>query len=260
MNETRKGGELLSRGRLLAVFLRSFTIQASWNYERMLGLGFLFSIFPGLARQHPTKDALVASSMRHLEHFNAHPYMAAYALGSTLRLEEQMREGSLDEESLRKWKKILCTSLGAVGDSLFWKGFRPLCGVLGALLTFLAGWLGPLVYIIIYSALHLYVRLRGLFSSYAKGREALDDLRGALYRRFPAWCEEMICLLAGGLVVILAFGGSSVIPSSGRGEVFLLFTAAFWGLLKVFPPRVLLYAASVAMMIGIALWEIVGGR
>jgi mannose/fructose/N-acetylgalactosamine-specific phosphotransferase system component IID len=260
MSGSQRESHLLTRGRLLAVVFRSFTIQASWNYERMIGLGFLFSMFPGLVKQSERKDALVSSALRHLEFFNSQPYLASYALGTSLRLEEDALEGTLDEESLRKWKKLLPTPLGSVGDTLFWKSWRPLCGVLGVLLTFLTGWIGPVTYIIMYNVLHLYVRVRGVFSGYRRGRGALDDLKGVLYRRFPAWCEELTCILAGALVVICSVRGAHTFPLSGSGALFLLSTAAFWLLLKFFTPRFLFYTTSVVMILGLVLWEMFIGN
>jgi mannose/fructose/N-acetylgalactosamine-specific phosphotransferase system component IID len=221
----------------------------------MIGLGFLFSIFPGLAKIRKDRDALISRSLSHLEFFNSHPYMASYALGSTLEIEEEILAGRAGDESVRKWKKLLPAPLGSVGDTFFWKSWRPLCGVLGVFLTLVAGWLGPVIYVIIYNALHVYVRIRGLFSGYAKGRRALEDLKGSFYRRFPDVCDRLICILAGGIVIVLALGNSLTFLSDSLGWMFVMLAAAFWLLLHFFGPRMLLYATSAAMLLGIVLWE-----
>ena len=56
------------------VFWRSFMYGASWNYERMQNLGFLYTILPTLKKIYKDKkeDMSVAMS-RHLEFFNTHP-------------------------------------------------------------------------------------------------------------------------------------------------------------------------------------------
>ena len=38
----------LSKKLLFKVALRSFLLQASWNYRGMMSMGFLYSIAPGL--------------------------------------------------------------------------------------------------------------------------------------------------------------------------------------------------------------------
>ena len=70
----------LSRSAILATYVRSFFIQAAWNYHTMLGTGFAFTLLPGLRRIHDgDTDAMNAGAARHLEHFNAHPYLAGLA-------------------------------------------------------------------------------------------------------------------------------------------------------------------------------------
>ena len=113
---------LLGRGVLLSVLVRSFGIQASWNYERMIGQGFLFVILPGLKKIKKTEDSLKECAQRHLEFFNSHPYMASYARGSSLRLEEHDdsdRHGEIDIESIRRWRKSQITAQGSAGDDMF---------------------------------------------------------------------------------------------------------------------------------------------
>ncbi|NJD19950.1 MAG: PTS system mannose/fructose/sorbose family transporter subunit IID [Gemmatimonadetes bacterium] len=78
----------LSRRVLASAFARSFLIQGSWNHKTMLGSGFAFAMLPALKalfRGSPT--GLEAALRRHLEHFNAHPYLSNVALGAVLRLE-----------------------------------------------------------------------------------------------------------------------------------------------------------------------------
>lgn len=255
------GKGLLGNKELISVLVRSFTIQASWNYERMLGLGFLFSILPGLRKISRDDGSLKSSAKRHIEFFNSHPYMASYALGSSLRLEEEfLRGGDVDDEAIRQWKKRLFTTLGSLGDNLIWKSWRPACGILGVLVSYLAGWIGPLLYLIIYNTVHLYVRTTGLFHSYFKGRESLQDLEKFFYRRLPRLLEGTICALLGSLVVILLVATPLSPASGGDRGIFLVMIVAFWALMKHFTPRALLYATSVFLMFGLFFWEIFIGR
>jgi len=253
----RDGGPQVGSMALISVLLRSFTIQASWNYERLLGLGFLFSMMPGLRKISSDEDSLRNSASRHLELFNSHPYLTSYALGSSLKLEEECSgSGDVNEEAIRRWKKALLSPLGSLGDSLFWKSFRPLCGVLGVLLSLLLGWIGPIIYLITYNSLHLYVRTRGVFHSYAKGTESMTEFSRSLYRRFPKWFEGMICVLMGSLLVLLYKGTAYLPPSSGTGEFFLLLVPVFWVLNRYFSPRFLLYATSIVVTVSVVLWEL----
>jgi len=254
---------LLGRSVLLSVLLRSFCIQASWNYERMIGQGFLFAILPGLKKIKKTRDSLKECALRHLEFFNSHPYTASYALGSSLRLEERYDRdphGEIDSESIRRWKKRQITLLGSVGDTLFWRSWRPLCGVLGAVLSILFGWPGAVIYLIMYNTLHIYVRVTGIFRGYSRERQSIGDLHRALYRRVPQKMESILCFLLGCLGAILLLGTPSLPVDLGGRLMFIVMIPVYWGLMKYFTPRHLFFLTTIAMSTGILIWEIYGGK
>ncbi len=254
--DDRAGGGQLGRGDLLRVVLRSFTLQASWNYRWMQSMGFLFSILPGLKRIHRDEKELGEAAVRHLELFNAQPYLASYALGTTLRMEEELEKaGPGSPEALGRWKRTLSSSLGAVGDSLFWRSFRPACGVTAVLLAFGTGWIASLIYLIIFNTLHIFVRVRGVFSGYIRGQEVLSDLKGPLFSRFPFWLEDAVCFMAGALVVILMAGGGGLPGIEREWIVYPVLIGVFRGLLGFLGARILLYATSGALALGVLLWE-----
>ena len=93
----------LPRSAVLATYVRSFFIQAAWNYHTMLGTGFAFTLLPGLRRIHDgDAGAMNAAAARHLEHFNAHPYLAGMAVGGVLNLEEASEDPEASGERARQ--------------------------------------------------------------------------------------------------------------------------------------------------------------
>ena len=116
----------LDRGAVAATFLRSFLVQGAWNYHTMLGTGFAFSLLPGLRRIHAEDPvALDASVQRHLEHFNAHPYLTGVALGAVLRMEDE----GVAPETVSRFKVAVRGPLGSLGDRLVWATWLPLVAV-----------------------------------------------------------------------------------------------------------------------------------
>ena len=90
----------LSRRAVASAFARSFLIQGSWNYHTMIGSGFAFAMLPGLRDLFGEDPASMdASVRRHVEHFNAHPYLSTVALGAVLRLEAD----GADPETVRRF-------------------------------------------------------------------------------------------------------------------------------------------------------------
>ena len=105
----------LSRRVLASAFARSFMIQGSWNYHTMLGSGFAFAMLPALRRLFAgDPEGMETSLRRHLEHFNAHPYLSNVALGAALRLEADGQDG----ETVRRFKTAVRGPLGGLGDAL----------------------------------------------------------------------------------------------------------------------------------------------
>lgn len=118
----------LPRGLWLALVVRSFFLQATWNFERMQHLGFCFALLPVLRWVHPDAGsrARIDAVKRHLEFFNTHPVMAAPILGAAARLEAEGEGGTA-----QTCKLSLMGSYGAIGDSFFWGGLRPAAGIAG---------------------------------------------------------------------------------------------------------------------------------
>jgi len=157
------------------VLIRSFFIQSGWNYKSLLSLGFCFSILP-VARFlfKDDKSKISAFAKRHLSFINRHPFFMSYALGATIRLEEEIEKGNGNVDQLVKFKEALIGPLGALGDQIFWVSVKPATFTLGVLgfflieninlrLTFLC------LLAILYNAPHLYIRITGMVKGYKEG-------------------------------------------------------------------------------------------
>ena len=107
---------------LINVFFRSFYIQAAWNYERMLGLGFCYCLIPIAKRLFKEDQKRINFLKRHVGFFNSHPYMACYALGSIANIEQQaVIKKWEDRKPIDTFKTRIMGPLGAIGDTLFWQ-------------------------------------------------------------------------------------------------------------------------------------------
>jgi PTS system mannose-specific IID component len=197
----------------VSTFLRSFLIQGSWNYHTMLGSGFAFAMLPGLKQLYrEDAQALDAALERHLDHFNAHPYLAGVALGAALRLEAD----GADSEMVRRFKLAVRGPLGGLGDSLVWAAWLPGVSVLALALYWLGlpGWWAAAVFLGVYNVGHVGLRLWGFRVGLSEGRMVGRKLEQA---DFAGWTERLqgvITLVLGVLVgAILAADGG--LASSG---------------------------------------------
>ena len=203
----------LTKRDLVRMGLRSFFIQASWNYERMLGLGWAFAMMPILHRFKVHGDARKAFLRRHLTFFNASPFVSSFALGTVANLEEaadrRRPNASSDGDRMDHVERIkvaLSGPLGSVGDRLFWHGFRPMAALLGVASTMLWGIWGALVFLVAFNLPHFYFRFYGVMQGHRLGLEIAKEFSRPLYKRSARWTERVGALGLGLLIGIKGFG------------------------------------------------------
>ena len=187
----------------VAMFVRLLAIQGAWNYETLLGNGIGFCVEPAL-RLLPGGEggpAYRAALARQSQYFNAHPYMAAVAVGALARAE-------LEGESpakIERFRTALCGPLGSVGDRLVWAAWLPACSIAAlAAFGFGVGTAGVIfVFLAIYNAGHLALRAWGLSAGLDHGMRVASALGGPVLRRGPTHIAQVAALL-GGIALPLA--------------------------------------------------------
>jgi PTS system mannose-specific IID component len=180
------------RARLTA-FVRLFAIQGSWNYEILIGNGIAFCADP-LLRLLPPEQRRAALA-RQAQYFNAHPYLAAIAVGALARAE---LEGE-DPTKIERFRTALCGPLGSVGDQLIWAGWLPLCSIvaLGAFGLGATALATVCIFLGLYNVGHLALRAWGLHVGLARGVRVAPALASPLFRQGPRVIARIAALLAG---------------------------------------------------------------
>lgn len=106
---------------------RSLNIQASWNYERQMNMGFLYGIAPTLDELYPNENDpeqlahKKEAYEREMAFYNCTPQTSAFTLGLAASMEEQYaadRE-NFNPETINAVKTSLMGPLSGVGDSFF---------------------------------------------------------------------------------------------------------------------------------------------
>jgi PTS system mannose-specific IID component len=107
---------------------------------------------------------------RHLQLFSTNPYLASPLLGSVVKLELEQK----DAGEVEILKTALMGPYAAMGDAFFWGAWRPLVAISTVVLTMTGIYWAPLFFLIIYNPVPLYLRLKGFFEGYRKGRQGVD--------------------------------------------------------------------------------------
>lgn len=91
-------------------------MQCCWNYEKMQGLGYCFSILPALRKIYPDKKDLTEATKNHMQFFNTSLNTGTLILGSNIALEEE--KGLEAKEAVAAIKTGLMGPLAGVGDTV----------------------------------------------------------------------------------------------------------------------------------------------
>ncbi|HKK01034.1 MAG TPA: PTS system mannose/fructose/sorbose family transporter subunit IID [Desulfuromonadales bacterium] len=193
----RKG---IPKSILLRVMLRSFLLQASWNFERLQNLGTLYVLKPALSFLY-RDDEFKQACLRHLEHFNTHPFLASPIFGTLLALENE----PASRFDVQEFKSMIAAPYAAMGDSFFWGGVRPLAACLALFFAFKGSLAEVAVFLVLFNIPHLWFRTVGFWQGYSLG---IDSVAKIQEQRLPDQAlrlKELTVILLGGLCAYLTF-------------------------------------------------------
>jgi len=161
------------------LFIKSFFIQALWNYRSMLSLGLCFVLLPVRNKMDRDSENYSGFVRENIKFFNAHPYFAGYVIGLLYKLYTE-EKGDIGPR-VDKLKNLLISPLGSIGDKLFWENIKPammLLAVSGAFLQLLdyPGWVVMLAAFLGYNIPHLYTRWHGISLGYWMGFQIYHKL------------------------------------------------------------------------------------
>ena len=203
--------------------LRLFTVQGSYNYERMQGIGVGVAEEPLLRdlRASGNGAAYRAAVARGARFFNAHPYLCGLAVGAAARAEHE----GVPPEQVERLRAALCGPLGSLGDRLVWAGWLPFTSALAVIGVALGlGLWAVLAFLLVYNAGHVTLRWWALSAGWAHGvRVAAALHQPALQRATRLSGPAMAC--AAGAALPLAVQVLSR-PFAGWPRTVLAVTAA----------------------------------
>jgi len=226
----------LTKHELMSMFWRSFTINASFNYERQMSQGFAYSMIPALKKLYPAKEDMAAALTRHCEFFNVTPALSPLTVGIAAAMEEEnARDETFDARSINAVKASLMGPLSGIGDSIFWGTLRPLAGGIACSLALAGNPIAPILFLVLFNFFNIGCRYLCLFKGYELGTSFISKIEksGVMQKVFVA---------AGiiGLLVIGAMSASMVTvalaPSIGSGDGAILIDKVINGIMPKMLP------------------------
>ncbi len=190
-----------------AAFLTSFAVQAGYHYDGFQNIGLAAMLLPTLEDLYEDPDERTEAVRRHLDFFNAHPYLTTYAAGALIRMEEERAHGVEEAHSdgaIGRFKQVMGSTLGNVGDRFFWAGLLPLAALAGLCAFMIDPLWGVLTLLVVYNVPHLVVRAEGLRVGYEMGAASAPAVAGGFGKRPVRWVRRLAAVAGGALIPLAA--------------------------------------------------------
>ncbi len=253
MDENKQTGAegVVTKKDLRSLFLRSWTIMCSWNYERQMHMGFMFGMAPILDKLYKNKPKERREAYRrHMEFFNCTPQMTGFIMGLAALMEEQnakSEDGSFQPESISMIKTSLMGPFAGIGDSFFQGTLRIITFGIGLSFAQQGSVLGPILAVLLFAVPSILLGYYGTVLGYESGNKYLAKLyqEGIMDRVMQ--CASIVGLaVVGGMVASmvsittpLAFhtGGTELVLQDMLDTMFpkllpLLVTLGIYGLIQ----------------------------
>jgi len=189
----------------LHIWFRLLLLQASWNFERLQGIGFFYSLLPGLRKLY-SKEKLLDVSRKYVGYFNTHVYLAPMVAGAVLKLEEEKASGTADPTlEIDDFKEMVAAPYAAIGDALFWGSLRPLAAGVALFFAVKGILWAPLIFVLIYNIVPTWFRTVFFVRGYRQGMKSVEFIQK---HRLPDWAihtKETAVVVLGGLSAFMVF-------------------------------------------------------
>jgi len=219
-NEVVSKENNITKKDLRKTFWRSFTLMNSFNYERMQGLGYLFSIMPELKKIYKGDDeGLKAAYHRHMEAFNMTVAPSPFVMGISVAMEEQAKaDPKFDRSSINAIKVALMGPLSGIGDTFFWGIIRVIACSIGISFAKQGNVLAPFVLLILFNIPTFLTRWFGLKIGYTKGSKLLSELQESGKMQLFTYCAGIVGVMAIGCMVATQITITSPLQFSIAGQ------------------------------------------
>lgn len=198
--------QLVSKWRLFRLALRCLFVQASWNYRQFQGLGWSVALLPELRILYGSEQ-LAAVLKKYLKYFNTNTFFVSSVAGATLALEVDQCHGKEVPIEAHQYSEAVMAPVAAVGDALFWGGYRSLVCCLTVTLAAYGFWWAPILLVVLFNVPVGMVRLLGVWIGYHHGASVVGIVQRGHLADLALVLKRCTVVVLGGLCAVLVHSG-----------------------------------------------------
>lgn len=155
-----------------------FGFQLGWNYERMQGSGYLYTILPQLRKLYGDDTPELKSMMKtHAQFFNTSNFLNTIVTGIDMAIEEE--EGIAAQDTVAGIKVGLMGPFAAIGDSIFGALLPTIFGALAANMAVNGNPIGAFIWMAVNFAVMLF-RWKQIEVAYKEGVSLVTTMQNKL--------------------------------------------------------------------------------
>ena len=155
-----------------------FGFQLGWNYERMQGSGYLYTILPQLRKLYGDDTPELKTMMKtHAQFFNTSNFLNTIVTGIDMAIEEE--EGIAAQDTVAGIKVGLMGPFAAIGDSIFGALLPTIFGALAANMAVNGNPIGAFIWMAVNFAVMLF-RWKQIEVAYKEGVSLVTTMQNKL--------------------------------------------------------------------------------
>ncbi len=171
------------------------------NWERMQNLNFAIAIGESLKKLYPNdKDKLAERLVSHMEFFNTQPTVGCSILGIVAAMEEEKANGKdVPNEAIAGIKSSMMGPVAGIGDSVMNSLIEIVLMSIAMSLAYQGNLLGPVLYLITWIPISLFISWRLLRMGYELGVNSISLMSDKAMSRLVEALTEVGLIVIGGL-------------------------------------------------------------
>lgn len=196
------GAKKLTRSDLQrAWWIWTFFNLSAFSMERMQAPAFVYMMSPILHRLYGDNPQEIKQALqRHMVFFNTEPQTGVIAHGVTAALEEQRANGApINDEMINAVKAGIMGPMAGIGDSMIPGTLIPILLAVGMSISADGNPIGPIFYIVAYTAIILSLSYYLFMFGYRYGMTAMRELAAGGFRRLTSSMAVLGLIVAGGI-------------------------------------------------------------
>ena len=197
--------------------------QRCYNYERLQGLGFCHAMSVVIKKLYHDKAEISEALTRHMAFFNTENTWGSIIVGVSAALEEERAANrDVNPEIINNVKTALMGPMAGIGDSVTQGIVRVILLGIGIDLATQGNALGPILFVVLFTAYTAGLSYFLFFSGYRMGKNAVVKLLSSnIAKYFTGALKIMSMMVVGGLAASNIKATSPVAFSLGKTSIKL---------------------------------------